>query len=60
MGLRILPALDTQVAEELIWYPELERVLGATEGKKLVDKSRAEHQQVSLPLFVHLVLTTQS
>jgi len=38
------------VAEELIWYPELERVLGATEGKKLVDKSRAEHQQVKVDL----------
>ena len=35
-----------QVGEEIVWYPELERVLGA-EGKKAADHDRAEHQTVS-------------
>jgi len=32
------------VGEEIVWYPELERVLGA-EGKKAADHDRAEHQK---------------
>jgi hypothetical protein len=38
------------VAEELIWYPELETAFGSTEGKKLADQNRAEHQQLKVDL----------
>lgn len=37
------------MAEEIIWYPELERVLGE-EGKKAADHDRAEHQQSKVDL----------
>jgi len=34
------------VAEELIWYPAIERAFPGEEGKKMADKNRMEHQQV--------------
>lgn len=37
------------MAEEIIWYPELEKVLGA-EGKEVADHDRAEHQQSKIDL----------
>jgi len=38
------------VAEEIVWYPEIERVFGGAEGKKLADQNRAEHQIVKVDL----------
>lgn len=32
------------IGEEIVWYPELERVLGE-EGVKAADHDRAEHQE---------------
>jgi len=39
------------VGEELVWYPQLEKVLGE-EGRRAADNDRAEHQQVKEDVYI--------